>query len=49
MEAPKLTRRIIRSQRLRAEYVRDVTKWLAWKWSMERALSEPVGTNINHK
>ena len=49
MEAPKLTRRIMRSERLRAEYVQDVTKWLAWKWSMERALSEPAGTNNKNK
>ena len=42
MEKPKLTKEILRSQRLRAEYVHDVIEHLAWKWDMGRILNEPV-------
>lgn len=49
MQKPVLTKKILASKRLRAEYVRDVTKLLAWKWSMESALSEPAGTNNKNK
>ena len=40
MEKPKLTKEIMRSERLRAEYVQDVINWLADQWSMDRALNE---------
>ena len=42
MKKPKLTKEIMRSKRLRAEYVHDVIDHLAWKWDMDRILNEPV-------
>ena len=42
MEKPKLTKEIMRSEHLRAEYVHDVVDWLVWKWDMDRILNEPV-------
>lgn len=42
MRKPMLTKEIMRSERLRAEYVHDVIDWLAEKWDMNRALAEPV-------
>ena len=42
MKKPKLTKEIMRSERLRAKYVHDVVGWLAWKWDMNRFLDEPV-------
>ena len=40
MEKPTLSQEILQSERLRAEYVQDVINWLAWQWSMDRALNE---------
>ncbi|MBR5949695.1 MAG: hypothetical protein IKZ82_13780 [Clostridia bacterium] len=42
MEKPKLTKEIMRSERLRTKYVHDVIDHLAWKWDMDRILNEPV-------
>jgi hypothetical protein len=42
MKKPKLTKEIMRSERLRAEYVHDVIGYLADKWDMNRILNEPV-------
>ena len=42
MKKPKLTKEIMRSQRLRVKYVHDVIDHLAWKWDMDRILNEPV-------
>ena len=42
MRKPKLTKEIMRSERLRAKYVHDAVDWLAWKWDMDRILNEPV-------
>ena len=42
MKKPKLTKEIMRSERLRAEYVHDVIDHLAWKWDMDRILNEPA-------
>ena len=42
MRAPKLTKEIMRSEHLRAEYVHDVIDYLAEKWDMNRILNEPV-------
>ncbi len=42
MKKPKLTKEIMRSERLRAKYVHDVVDWLAWKWDMDHILNEPV-------
>lgn len=42
MKEPKLTKEIMRSERLRAEYVHDVIEHLAWKWDMDRILNEPA-------
>ena len=42
MEKPKLTKEIMRSQRLRVKYVHDVIDYLADKWDMNRILNEPV-------
>lgn len=42
MRKPKLTKEIMRSERLRAKYVHDVIDYLADKWDMNRILNEPV-------
>lgn len=42
MRKPKLTKEIMRSERLRAKYVHDVIDYLAEKWDMNRVLNEPV-------
>ena len=42
MEKPKLTKEIMRSERLRTKYVHGVIGYLAWKWDMSRILNEPV-------
>ena len=42
MKKPKLTKEIMRSERLRADYVHGVVGWLAWKWDMDRILNEPI-------
>ena len=42
MNKPKLTKEIMRSERLRATYVHDVIDHLAWKWDMDRILNEPA-------
>lgn len=42
MRKPKLTKEIMRSEYLRAEYVHDVIDYLADKWDMNRILNEPV-------
>ena len=47
MEKPKLTNEIMQSERLRAKYVHDVIDYLAWKWDVKHALSEPIETNQN--
>jgi hypothetical protein len=41
MRKPKLTKEIMRSEYLRAEYVHDVIDYLADKWDMNRILNEP--------
>ena len=42
MKKPMLTKEIMRSEYLRAEYVHDVIDYLADKWDMNRILNEPV-------
>ncbi len=42
MKKPKLTKEIMRSERLRVKYVHDVIDYLAEKWDMNRVLNEPV-------
>ncbi|MCR5611203.1 MAG: hypothetical protein K6F68_05150 [Clostridiales bacterium] len=42
MKKPKLTKEIMRSEYLRAEYVHDVIDYLADKWDMNRILNEPA-------
>ena len=42
MEKAKLTKEIMRSERLSVKYVHDVIDHLAWKWDMDRILNEPA-------
>lgn len=48
MKKPKLTKEILRSEHLRAEYVHAVIDHMAWKWDINRILNEqakPIAAN----
>ena len=45
MEKPKLTKEIMRSERLSAKYVHDVIDYLVEKWDMNCALAEQTKNN----